>query len=145
MLFGDIDFYLYAEEKTFPNVIKQSYFQSVSTIKMIWDSLGDLVAGRYGIEAVSGPVGVTEALSSAASTGFRNLVYFAVVISMNLGIMNLLPLPALDGGRLVFQLIELVFRKPVKRSVEGFIHFAGIVVLMAFMLLITVKDVVGLF
>ena len=64
---------------------------------------------------------------------------------MNLGIMNLLPLPALDGGRLVFQFIELIRRKPVNRNVEGYIHFAGIVILMILMVLIAFKDVISLF
>ena len=64
---------------------------------------------------------------------------------MNLGVMNLLPLPALDGGRLLFQFIELICRKPVKREVEGYIHFAGLVLLMILMVVIAVKDVIGLF
>ena len=64
---------------------------------------------------------------------------------MNLGIMNLLPLPALDGGRLAFQFIELIRRKPVNRNVEGYIHFAGIVILMILMVLIAFKDVISLF
>ena len=64
---------------------------------------------------------------------------------MNLGVMNLLPLPALDGGRLLFQIIELIRRKPVNRNVEGYIHFAGLVLLMILMVLIVFKDVIGLF
>lgn len=111
---------------------------------MIWESLYDLLTGRYGMEAVSGPVGVTEALGEAAQSGISDLVYIAVVISMNLGIMNLLPLPALDGGRLLFQLIELVRRKPINREVEGMIHFAGLVLLMVLFVVVTFKDVLTL-
>jgi regulator of sigma E protease len=111
---------------------------------MIWESLYDLVSGRYGMEAVSGPVGVTQAMSEAASTGIANMVYLAVVISMNLGVMNLLPLPALDGGRLVFLLVEGIRRKPVSRRVEGYIHFAGLAILMLFMVIVTFKDIIGL-
>ena len=84
-------------------------------------------------------------MSEAAASSTFDLVYLAVVISMNLGVMNLLPLPALDGGRLFFLLIEGIFRKPVPTRVEGYIHFAGFVLLMIFMVLIMVKDVVGLF
>lgn len=143
--FGMNDFRIYAEEKTPFTVIKHGYFRSVSTVKMIWDSLYDLVSGRYGFEAVSGPVGVTKTLAEAASYGVEQFVYLSVIISMNLGIMNLLPLPALDGGRLVFQLIELVRRKPLPRNVEGYIHFAGIVALMALMIVIVFKDIFTLF
>ena len=144
-VFGTIDFKVYAEGRTFLSVTKHAFFKSVNTVKMIWQSLYDLITGRYGIEAVSGPVGVTEALGEAAAAGFSNLVYLAVVISMNLGIVNLLPLPALDGGRLIFQLIELVRGKPIKVEIEGYIHFAGLVILMILMVLIAVKDVIGLF
>ncbi len=142
--FGNIDFYVYSETKTPLTVLKHGFFRSLSTIKMIWESLYDLITGRYGMNAVGGPVAVTEAMSEAASEGIADLVYLSVVISMNLGIMNLLPLPALDGGRLMFQVIEAIFRRPVPRHIEAYVHFGGIVVLMALMALITFKDIVGL-
>lgn len=145
VVFGDIDFKVYPLEKDFGSVVKEAYFQSTNTIKMIWESLVDLVTGRYGIQAVSGPVGVTEALVDAARRGVRDFMYLAVVISMNLGVMNLLPLPALDGGRLLFQFIELVTRRPVNRNVEGYIHFAGLVLLLGFMAFIVIKDIAGFF
>lgn len=143
--FGDIDFYVYAEARTPINVLKHAVFRSTSTIKMIWESLFDLLTGRYGVESVSGPVGVTEALGEAASSGLADLVYLSVVISMNLGIMNLLPLPALDGGRLMFQIIELIRRKPVNPNVEGVVHFVGFVLLMTLFVVITFKDIIALF
>lgn len=142
--FGNIDFYVYSEPKTPVSVLKHAFFRSGSTIKMIWESLYDLVTGRYGMNAVGGPVAVTEAMSQAASEGIADLVYLSVVISMNLGIMNLLPLPALDGGRLLFQIIEAIFRRPVPRHIEAYVHFAGIIVLMALMVMITFKDIIGL-
>lgn len=144
VVFGNVDFIPYAEAKTPLNILKHACVRSASTIKMIWESLYDLVSGRYGVEAVSGPVGVTQAMSEAASTGIANLVYLAVVISMNLGIMNLLPLPALDGGRLVFLLVEGIRRKPVSPRIEGYIHFAGLAVLMLLMVFVTFKDIIGL-
>lgn len=143
--FGITDFKVFPRDKTFGNVVKEAYYQSFTTIKMIWDSLKDLVTGRYGVQAVSGPVGVTEALVDAAESGVRDFTYLAVVITMNLGVMNLLPLPALDGGRLLFQLIELIMRRPVNRKIEGYIHFAGLALLMLLMVLIVFKDVIGLF
>lgn len=144
-IFGTIDFKVEYEEKTFENVIKHAFFRSTSTIKTIWESLIDLLTGRYGIQSISGPIGITQTLGEAAKQGVADLVYLAVVISMNLGVMNLLPLPALDGGRLIFQAIELVRGKPLSQNIEGAIHFAGLVLLMILMILIAVKDVIGLF
>ncbi|MBE6714021.1 MAG: RIP metalloprotease RseP [Ruminococcaceae bacterium] len=145
-VFGLLDFYTAPEEsKDLLTVAKHSVLRASHTVVMIWESLYDLVSGRYGMEAVSGPVGVTQALSEAADEGAYSFTYLAVVISMNLGVMNLLPLPALDGGRIVFLLIEAVRRKPVKQEIEAYINFAGIVALMLLMVLVCIKDVFSFF
>ena len=143
--FGMTDFIVLAEEKTFGNVIEQSFYRSISTVKMIWQSLIDLITGRYGLEQMSGPVGVTAVVSEAAKSSFTDYLYLVVVITINLGIFNLLPLPALDGGRLIFQIVELIRRRPVKPEFEGYVHFIGIVLLMLLMVVITFKDVMNLF
>ena len=143
--FGAPDFYVYREEVSFITLAKHSYFRCYYTVRMIWESLFDLISGRYGVEAVSGPIGVTEALTEAADTGAYSFTHLAVIISMNLGVMNLLPLPALDGGRIVFLLVEAIRRKPLKPAIEGYINFAGIAILMLFMVFICVKDVIKLF
>jgi regulator of sigma E protease len=143
--FGNIDFLVKAEQKNVFTVLKHTYYQSVSSIKMIWQSLFDLISGRYGIEQMSGPVGVTQAIGEAASVGPSSLLYLCTLIAMNLGIFNLLPLPALDGGRMVFQVVELIRGKPIKPEYEGYVHFAGIVILMLFMIFITYKDIIKLF
>ena len=143
--FGSVDFKVFPDTKTPLTVLKHSFYRSTSTITMIWESLYDLISGRYGVESVSGPIGVTKVLGEAAEEGASDLIYIAVVISMNLGVMNLLPLPALDGGRLMFQIIEVIRRKPIKPEIEGYVHFAGLVVLMILMVLIAVKDIIGLF
>ncbi len=143
--FGMPDFFVLQEEKNALSVIKHSFWRSVSTVKMIWESIFDLLTGRYGIDAVSGPVGVAGAVSDAAKSGLSDFLYLVVVIAMNLGVFNLLPLPALDGGRLFFQTVELIRRKPVKPEVEGYVHFAGIILLLLLMVLITFKDIVNLF
>ena len=142
---GTYDFIVYGERATFPNLLKHAFFRSISTVKMIWDSIVDLVSGRFGIEAVSGPVGVTGAIGEAASAGALNFFNIFVIISMNLGVVNLLPLPALDGGRIVFLLIEAIRRKPLKPEVENMIHGAGLLILFGFMIFITIKDVIGIF
>ena len=93
------------------------------------------------MEDLSGPVGVTQAISEAASVGVYNFFYMFVFISVNLGIFNLLPLPALDGGRLFFQVIELIRRKPISPRFEGYVHFVGILLLMLLMVVVTFQDI----
>ncbi len=145
MLFADYDFKVYGEAKNFGNVIKQSFWQSVSTVKMVFDSITGLFTGRVGLKAVSGPVGITKTIADAASTSFYNVLYLFTVISINLGVMNMLPIPALDGSKLIFLAIEGIRRKPVRKEVEGYIHLAGMAVLLLFMAFITIKDITGLF
>jgi regulator of sigma E protease len=112
---------------------------------MVVDSFVDLLGGRYGMEAISGPVGVTEVMVDAAKAGFFTLLYVVIVISMNLGVFNLVPYPVFDGGRILLLLIEAVRRKPLKKEVEGYINFVGMIILFAFMAFIVVKDIGGLF
>ena len=144
-VYGDRDFYVYAVEKNAATVAHQAFWQSFNTVQMIWDSLYDLVFGEYTVEDLSGPVGVTQAITEAAEQGSYNFGFMFVFISVNLGIFNLLPLPALDGGRLLFQFIELIFRRPINRTVEGYIHFAGIMLLMLLMVFVTFQDISKIF
>lgn len=142
--YGTRDFRVYEDtNRSFGSLLKHSLYRSVSTVKMIWESLIDLVRGRYGIDAVSGPVGIAGAITGAASSGAGalNFAYIAAVISMNLGIFNLLPFPALDGGRMVFLLIEGIRGKPAPQKVEAYINGIGLLILFGFMILITFKDI----
>ena len=143
--FGEIDFRVYGETASAKNVLKHAVFRSFSTVKMVVDSIVDMFSGRYGIESVSGPVGVASVVEEAASAGFYSLLYLFTFITMNLGIFNLLPFPALDGGHLVFHFYELIFRKPVKKEFEQMVNMIGITILMAFALFITCKDIFNLF
>lgn len=138
-------FVVQAEERNVGSVLHHALHRSLSTVKMIWDSLFDLIRGRYGMEAVSGPIGVAGALSDAAAANFLNFLYLVAVISVNLGVVNLLPLPALDGGRLLFLLFEMIARRPVPVKYEGIIHFVGLILLLLLMVAITFKDLVSLF
>ena len=143
---GLLDFYVQPEETTVGNVLKHTYFRSLSTVKMVWESLVDLVSGRYGMEAVSGPVGVAGAISDAAATDIVDLLYLVALISINLGVVNLLPLPALDGGKLLFLLFEMVLRRPMlAKKYEALIHGIGIMLLLGFMILVTFKDIFSFF
>ncbi len=143
--FGDVDFRVYGERATFGSFVKQAFFRSFSTVKMVIDSISDMLTGRYGIDAVSGPVGVSSAVGDAVSAGFYSVLYLFTLITMNLGVMNLLPLPALDGGHLIFHFYELITRKRVKKEIEQAVNVIGLILLMVLALFITVKDVINLF
>ena len=143
--FGAMDFKVYEEPKSFGVVCKNAFFSCTSTVKMIWDSLYDLISGRYGIEAVSGPVGVTGAITNAAKTSTYSLFYMVVVISINLGIFNLLPIPALDGGTLFFLIYEMIFKKPIPRRIENMLKLTGFALLMLLLIFVSFKDIFGLF
>ncbi len=142
--FGLIDFYVYAEAKNPLNVIKHTFYDSLLNIKMIWQSLFDFVTGKYGMDALSGPVGVTSTIADATKNGLHSILYLASIIAMNLGVFNMLPIPALDGGRVFFMLVELVRGKPINREYEAMVHFIGIVALMSLMVIITYKDIIKL-
>ena len=112
--------------------------------RVVWFSLVDLISGKFGLNAVSGPVGVTTAIGNAAKQGLTNIWPIMALITINLGIFNLLPIPALDGGRLLFILFEMIFRKPVPKKFEGIVHTVGFVLLFGFMIVVTFKDILKL-
>ena len=142
---GSMDFLIYREpEFNFITVIKHTWFRSLSTVKMVYDSLFGLFSGRFGVEAVSGPIGITKVVGQAAQYGFAMLLNIVVVISINLGVMNLLPIPALDGGHIFIYLIEVVRGKPMKRELEGLINFVGLALMLALALLVSIKDIITL-
>ena len=150
MIFGDVDFYVQPYAKTFGSVVYQAFFQSLTNIDMVWTTFFDMITGKYGMEAISGPVGVTQVIGNTAKeavetkSGNGGFLFLIALITMNLGVVNLLPLPALDGGRLIFLLIELVRRKPIKPEYEGYVHLAGFALLMLFMIFVTYKDIMKL-
>lgn len=140
------DFRLKAEEKkTFFNVLSYSYNNTVTIARLIWMSLIDLVTGQYGLNDLSGPVGIVSAIGEVRAYGLESLLNLITMITINLGIFNLLPLPALDGGRIVFLIVEALRGKPVPPEKEGMVHFVGIAILMIFMVIVTVNDVMKLF
>ena len=145
IVFGNMDFLIYREaEFNFVTVIKHTWFRSLSNVKMVYDSLFGLFSGRYGVDAVSGPVGITKVVGQAAEYGFIPVLNLVVIISINLGVMNLLPIPALDGGHLFIYLIEIVRRKPMKRELEGIINLVGLVLMLALAVLVAIKDIIAL-
>lgn len=139
------------------SVMHEAFFETVWMGKIVFVSLGMLISGEASISEVSGPVGVVDTMNSAVSdavshagegqkgtAGLVTLLSLAGFISVNIGIMNLLPIPALDGGRILFVLIEAIRRKPVPPEKEGVVHFVGLVLLMGIMVFATWNDILRL-
>lgn len=133
-------------EKVNPfNVVRESFFQTIWMGKLVFVSLGMLFHGEASVQDVSGPVGVVSAMNTTARTGgWLSLLYLASFISVNIGIMNLLPIPALDGGRIFFVIVEAIRRKPIPPEKEGIVHFIGLVLLVGIMIFATWNDIVKL-
>lgn len=143
------DFIIKGVKPSIGSVLKYSFMETVSMGRMVWISLFDLVTGQFGFTDISGPIGVVGFIAQAAEqtkkTDLTPILNLMALISINIGIFNLLPVPALDGGRLFFMLIEMIFRKPVPRKYEGWIHATGLVLLLAFMAVISLKDIFFMF
>ena len=148
-----VDFYTNGTEKTFLSLMRETGSQTVSVVRMVVDSLAGLIRGDFAFSDVSGPIGAASATVEVAQQGLKtgfgdavlNIVYVMMIITVNLGVVNMLPFPALDGGRFLFLIIEGIFRKPVPRKVEAIINAAGLGILLIFILIISVKDIWMLF
>lgn len=152
-----IDFFVKPIEASPLTVISQSFKQGVTYSRLIYISLADLVTGKYSIRDLSGPVGIVDVIGDVidsetdAETGIdwralsEQMLSLGAFITINIGLFNLLPLPALDGGRLVFLIIEAIRKKPVPPEKEGMVHFIGLTALMLLMIVVTVSDVIKIF
>ena len=140
-----LDFKVVGLEPTFLNTIGNTFNWTASIVKQVWGSFVDLVTGRFGFSQLSGPVGVTKAIGQASSAGYESLLLLVSFITVNLGVFNLLPLPALDGGRFIFLLIEAIRRKPLNARYEGAVNAAGFILLIGLMIIVTFNDVFKLF
>ncbi len=142
-----MDFIFVGVEKTVSNVLKNAVLDSASIVQLVRLSLVDMVTGRYGLKDMSGPVGTISAIAdtTASAATIKEKIETALTllayITINVGVFNLLPLPALDGGRLFFITIEAIRRKPISRKYEGYVHATGFVLLLIFMAVITVSDI----
>lgn len=132
-------------EKSTIGTIKYGFVQTFDTTKMILTNLMMLVTGQYSLDMLSGPVGIYDATDQVVQTGFLNFMMWTAILSINLGIVNLVPLPALDGGRLLFVGIEAIRGKPVDPQKEGLVHFIGFALLMLLMIVVTWNDIQRLF
>lgn len=144
------DFVIVGEEKTFLNVLRNTFAESASIVRLVRLSLFDLVTGKYGLSDLSGPIGtmdvIAEATENAVSTdgGWESLLTIMAFITINIGVFNLFPLPALDGGRLFFLVVEMIRRKPIKAKYEGIVHATGLVLLLLLMVAVTFSDIIKL-
>ncbi len=111
----------------------------------LWTLIADAVQGEGSLEGVSGPVGIVGIVGGAAEVGFSYLLTLAAVISINLAVINIFPIPALDGGRLVFVVIESIIRRPIPLKFQVWANTIGFIALMLLMLVLTVFDVKNLF
>lgn len=135
------------------SVFKYSLYDVEYWLKATYKSLGYLISGRGSLDDLAGPVGVTtviddtieETKSEGAFTVLLNMINIAVLLSVNLGVLNLLPFPAIDGGRLVFLLWEAITKKPVSQEKEAIIHMIGFILLMILMVVVLFNDVTRLF
>lgn len=147
-----MDFYVNELDKNFGTIMHETFTGTATLARSVWKSLIMLVQGRFSFTDLSGPVGITKAVSTVASEGLKtsfgdavlNIVYIMALITINLGVVNLLPFPALDGGRFVFLLIEAIIRRPVPRKVEYIVNGVGLVLLLGFIAVVSVKDIIQL-
>lgn len=128
-------------DKTFGKLaiygFQETYHWTIEIIRL----LGKLVTGQFSIDMLSGPVGIYVSTEEVAKAGIINLMRWTALLSINLGIMNLLPIPALDGGRLLFFGVEALRGKPIDRQKEGLVHFIGFALLMLLMIVVTWNDI----
>ena len=129
-------------EKSFIKSIGAGFKDTWYFLNLMFDFIAMLFQGQVSTNDLAGPVGVINIIGDQAKLGFINLLYILGFISVNLGFFNLLPIPALDGSRIVFLLVEAVRGKPVDPKKEGFIHLVGFVFLISLMLLVTYKDLI---
>lgn len=145
-----VDFIVRAYKINFGNLFAYSFKEAASYGRLVWISLIDLVSGTYGLNDLSGPVGTVSVITQTTTSGANfkenavNFLSMVAFITINLGIMNLLPIPALDGSRIIFLVIELIRRRPIKPEHEGIVHFIGFAALMLLMLVITFNDIIKL-
>ncbi len=140
----NMDFKVAGVDKNIGNTFKEAWFMTTGVVKEVGRSFVKLVTGQYKMNQLAGPIGVSGAIGDAASMGANQLMMMIAFISINIGVFNLLPLPALDGGRLAFLLIEAVRGKPVPPKYEGYVHAAGMALLIGLMIFVTFNDIMRL-
>lgn len=130
------------------NVWGEAWNETRFVVKLVYSSLWQMITGKVGMEQVSGPVGVVSEVNNAVNSGSDSWLYvlnLTALLTINLGVFNLLPIPALDGGRLFFMLVELIRRKPIPVEKEGMVHAIGFMLLIGFIIFVSFHDIIKLF
>ena len=140
-----MDFWLKGVEKTFGNVIVQSVKEFASYARMVFLSIHDLLVGRYGLSDLSGPVGAVSVVSDAVKTSINSMLRIMALLTINVGLFNLFPIPALDGWRLFVLIAEGITRKKLPSKAEYIINAVGLVLLLGLMCVVTFSDITQLF
>lgn len=141
----NMDFWLLGKDKTVGGVLESSCGMFVSYMRMIFLSVADLLSGRYGLSDLSGPVGAVSVVSSAVKTSFTSMLRIMALLTINIGLFNLFPIPALDGWRLFMLIGEGIFKKKLPAKWEYVINAVGLVLLLGLMVVVTFSDVTKLF
>ena len=135
------------EEVTIFNIWGEAWNQTRFVVKLVYNSLWQMITGKVGVEQKSGPVGIVKEVNTAVNSGSSSWLYvlnLTALLTINLGVFNLLPVPALDGGRLFFMLIELITRKKIPPEKEGLVHSIGFMLLIALIIFISYNDIMKL-
>ncbi len=146
------DFYVEPIQKNFGTLLSKTVQDTVSVVRLVWYSLISLLTGKFGFNEMAGPVGAADAVGQVITSGLQqnflaglnNVIYVMMLFTVNLGVFNLIPFPALDGGKFFLFLIEAVRRKPIKEKYVGVVETVGFAVLMCFMLIVTYSDILRL-
>lgn len=136
---------LATESKNVLTVLKNSVTESISIIRLVWQSIVYLVTGRVGINELSGPVGITVLVKQTVEYGALSVLNLIAFIALNLGVMNLLPIPALDGGRIFMIVVEGIIGKPIPQKYEAIVHLVGFVLLMGLTVFVFINDIIKVF
>lgn len=135
------------ENVTITNVWGEAWNQTGFVVKLVYQSLWQMITGKVGVEQMSGPVGIVNEVNTAVNSGPGAYLYvlnLVALLTINLGVFNLLPIPALDGGRLFFMLVEMVRRKPIPPEKEGMVHAIGMLLLLGLIVFISFNDIMRL-
>ena len=135
------------EDVTFFNVWGEAWNNTRFVVKLVYQSLWQMLTGKVGVDQMSGPVGIVSEVNSAVKSGSYAWLYvlnLIALLTINLGVFNLLPIPALDGGRLFFMIIELIRRKPIPPEKEGIVHAVGMLLLLALVVYVSFNDIMRL-
>jgi len=131
-------------EKTHQNFgarMQYGVYTTASTTSRIWYALTHLFSGGFTLDKLGGPVSIAKTTSTVAKTGFLNILFYMAFLSINLGIMNLIPIPALDGGKLILNLLEAILRRPLPASFENGVTVVGAIAMVILMIAVTINDI----